>query len=369
MARNVLILLGRRDQPTDGVEDYSEWLGDALERRGHSVRLLRVPWYQDGWRCALRWLRGQLAAARDSWVLMQFTHLTWSRRAFPVGALGVAWAVQRCRASLGVVIHDPWGFPGSRLRDRSRHRVQRWVMARLIREADRAFTTINPAVLAWVNEADRSRLQLLPVGSNIPPLLAVQEGRGVPERLTVVVFGVTGGRRQKEVSEIAGAMTRVAHELGDAHLVVLGRGSSEAELLLRRALSGTSVRLTVTGVMPPEEVSRWLGRANALLFVRGGVSSRRTTVVAAIAHGVPVIGYESIETAWPITEAGIALVPSGDVEGLSRAILHLARDPAWAATLRERSQAAYVRYFAWDRVAEAVESAMRCTESRLCRRR
>lgn len=181
---------------------------------------------------------------------------------------------------------------------------------------------------------------------------------------TVTVFGITGGRREEEVQEIGGVVRRVANELDGVHLVVLGRGSSEVEPLLRRVLDDTPVRLTVCGVTSPEEVSRWLSRSDAFLFVRGGLSSRRTTAVAAIAHGVPIIGYRSIETAWPITEAGVVLIEPGDVVGFSEELLRLVRDRAWAAELRERNRQAYTQHFAWDRIAETVQSVMQDMDAR-----
>ncbi|MCS7313283.1 MAG: hypothetical protein NZ742_10305, partial [Acidobacteria bacterium] len=133
------------------------------------------------------------------------------------------------------------------------------------------------------------------------------------------------------------------------------------EPLLQNLLSDSQVQLTVVGVAHAEALSRWLGQSDAFLFVRGGVSSRRGTVIAAIAHGVPVVGYQSVETAWPITDAGVALVEFGDVEGLSRSLLRLARDPAWAAELRERHRQAYTQYFSWDRIAERVEAILQQT--------
>src|SRR5580700_6654692 len=49
-ARNHWVaLLGRRDQPTDAIEDYCRLLGDALRMRGVEVGLERLRWEQRGW--------------------------------------------------------------------------------------------------------------------------------------------------------------------------------------------------------------------------------------------------------------------------------------------------------------------------------
>ena len=44
-----IALLGRRDQPTDAVEDYCRLLGGAFKERGVDFTLQRVAWNEIGW--------------------------------------------------------------------------------------------------------------------------------------------------------------------------------------------------------------------------------------------------------------------------------------------------------------------------------
>ena len=80
-------LLGRQDEPTDGVRDYCELLSQAFARRGMQMEIVALRWDVDGWRKAL----GTLWKASRGWsgriILLQYTALMWSRRGFPVGAL------------------------------------------------------------------------------------------------------------------------------------------------------------------------------------------------------------------------------------------------------------------------------------------
>jgi hypothetical protein len=46
----MILLLGRRDQPTDGVLDYCQMLRDAGTQREPSFELVSVPWAERGWR-------------------------------------------------------------------------------------------------------------------------------------------------------------------------------------------------------------------------------------------------------------------------------------------------------------------------------
>src|SRR6266478_9100536 len=52
MKQRCVALLGRRDEPTDAVEEYSQYLGSALEALGVSFELERFPWCELGWRKA-----------------------------------------------------------------------------------------------------------------------------------------------------------------------------------------------------------------------------------------------------------------------------------------------------------------------------
>ena len=49
--RRMVALLGRRDEPTDGVEEYCGYLSRALHGRGIALEIARVPWASMGWDC------------------------------------------------------------------------------------------------------------------------------------------------------------------------------------------------------------------------------------------------------------------------------------------------------------------------------
>lgn len=91
--------------------------------------------------------------------------------------------------------------------------------------------------------------------------------------------------------------------------------------------------------------------ADALLFVRGHISGRRSSAIAGIACGLPVVAYEGVETGFPITEAGVWLAPQGDLEALSEGLCRVLTDESLWQALHQRSVQAYRRYFSWDAIA------------------
>ena len=63
-----IALLGRRDEPTDGVRDYCFWLSQALQQQGVTLRVAAVNWESRGWLKSLceLWGGGEPGAAAGS---------------------------------------------------------------------------------------------------------------------------------------------------------------------------------------------------------------------------------------------------------------------------------------------------------------
>jgi glycosyltransferase involved in cell wall biosynthesis len=94
----------------------------------------------------------------------------------------------------------------------------------------------------------------------------------------------------------------------------------------------------------------WSRRAFPLRFLQvlQVLSSRRGSALAGIACGLPVVGYRSEETAFPVTEAGVVLVAPRDRVLLAEALVRVLADDDWRQQLRTRSRAAQEQYFSWE---------------------
>jgi len=345
----VISLLGPPQEPADGVLDHAHALSEALKQMGHSARVVQHLWDRDGWLKSLVTLRGRLISADR--VLMHYTHLAWSRRGFPIMALVVAALVGRKR--LWVLLHDPGPFPGASPIRRVRAAIQVVVMLMLVRFASRAYVTIHPSCVSWARGRTRNRLALLPVGSNVEVAAAGYETPLVPRPFTVAVFSITEGHWD-EAARVGRVVTIAATMLSrDVRLCVFGKGVESALPWLDMEI-GHGVELVASGVMSRAEIVAQMNAADVQLFIRAAASSRRSSLIAGIAHGVPVVAFAGPETCWPITEAGVDLVPLGDIEAAARGITRVARDARWAAQLRRKNETAYARYFSWDRIATAL---------------
>jgi glycosyltransferase involved in cell wall biosynthesis len=352
-------LLGREDEPTDALEDYCKLLAQSLHKRGYTLEISRIAWAEQGWRRALKDVTKRFAELRSGWVLVQYTPLAWSRRGFPLRFARMIDGLKGAGMHVLIVFHDPEPFGGRRCRDRVRRRVQLAVMRRAAWLADKIVSTISPDRVPWMQDpAIRAKTLLLPVGSNLPvmPRNTQTDGKRVP---VIIVFGFSN--LASETSMIAWVLSRAAEVVGPLHLTVFGRGAKVAGTLLRPLLAHSSVELEDLGILEAEGAGSLLANADVQLFVRSGLSSRRGSGIAGIACGLPIIGFSDAETAFPITEAGVRLVPMGDREGLVRELVLVLKQQTLRDTLRQRNLEATERYFSWDRIADAYLSFLRMT--------
>jgi glycosyltransferase involved in cell wall biosynthesis len=116
--------------------------------------------------------------------------------------------------------------------------------------------------------------------------------------------------------------------------------------------------VAVHGVVAAEEVERILGQSDVLLFVRGPISTRRGSALAGIACGLPVVAYEGWETAGPIREAGVVLVPRGSTKEAGAALVRVLKDEVYRRGLQERSREAQRQYFSWGAIGAAYAVAL-----------
>jgi glycosyltransferase involved in cell wall biosynthesis len=282
--------------------------------------------------------------------------MAWSRRGFPRHAPGILSVLKKSGVKCGVVFHDYHPFPGHRIIDRARRAYQLHVLRGLYQLADLAIFTAPLDKVSWCPTRDQ-KSAFIPVGANCPEPIGFSPRSEGPN--TVAVYCVTAGRRMvQEVGDIGYAVKHVGSVAGTLQLVVFGRGSQEAASALKAEFAGTAIDVEVLGLLSPEDVSRTLVRADVLLFVRGEISTRRGSAIAGIACGLPVVGFQSADTAWPLTEAGLLLVPEGDREALSTALTKVLSDSVLRQSLQQRSRHAHKQYFSWLAIAQRLAAVL-----------
>jgi hypothetical protein len=365
MNSDVILLLGRKDEPTDAVEEYCQYLSAALSRRSVKGEIVRVPWKERGWADAVDDLRRTAVSWGGRWVFMQYTALAWSERGFPRRVMRILRVLREVGARVGVVFHDVEPFAGTRAVDVLRRQVQLRVMRQMLWTAELAVFTVPLNVVSWLGSARNATF--IPVGANLPDVRTDHAAGGDTHSLgadgpivaRIAVYGITGGAAGgEECSQIARAVRFAVERGAKLELHAFGRGAAEREAELRERLKDVPIALCFDGLLPADRVGAAIRAADATLFVRGAISTRRGSAIAGIACGKPVIAYRGPDTAAPTTEAGVVLVDCGNPTELGEALLHVATDRGFREALSERSVRAQEMFFSWEAIAGRYVEAM-----------
>ncbi len=164
------------------------------------------------------------------------------------------------------------------------HGVERWMAAALAQRADRIFVSIE----AWRRRLgrDAGRAVWLPIPSNLPVDVGAAELAHARETLGggtwVSHFGTYAPLIR---ADLAPALRELAGRRPDVRFLLLGRGAREFGTTL-----GLGERVRALDDLPAAEVAALLKASTlALQPFPDGISARRTSAMAALALGVPVV--------------------------------------------------------------------------------
>jgi glycosyltransferase involved in cell wall biosynthesis len=156
-------------------------------------------------------------------------------------------------------------------------------------------------------------------------------------------FGTFGGHIRPLIDVAVIALARRA----DCEVLLIGRGSQEAWTDLTGRNPELAGRVHATGALDAPEVSAHITACDLMLQpYPDGVSTRRTSALAALAHGRALVTTSGAltETVWAERRAA-ALVPVGDSNSIAAAAASLLTEPAARADLAIRGQSLYMERF------------------------
>lgn len=229
------------------------------------------------------------------------------------------------------------------------------------------------------NVADESELQevgnmppvrRIPIGSNIaaqPPAdFTSSTWRArlhVPDHVLLVgYFGFINAT--KGVDTLAHAIRLLMERGEQAELLIIGgqTGDSDSTNIQQadqaeRLLGGLGIsrRVHWTGFVDPSDVSAYLLTADVIaLPYKDGVSFRRGTLMAALAHGAAIVTTQPQVTIPELIDGeNVCLVPPNDSVALADALYHLHITPELRTKLSHGAQV-LSKLFEWDNIAKQV---------------
>jgi len=125
-------------------------------------------------------------------------------------------------------------------------------------------------------------------------------------------------------------------------------------------------RVIFTGGLAAPELSRRLRAAHiALAPNANGASTRRSSVSALLAHGLPIVAIEGENTSALLRESGAcAWTTGGEPEAFVAAVEALVADPARQAELSGRALAFFNEHLSWPRLAAAYAALLNLGRAR-----
>jgi hypothetical protein len=322
----------------DGVRDYSVCLAHALRTAGHDAQC--VDWVGEGADVAL----------------LQYSPFAWGRKGV---SPGLVWRVWRCSANahppiLAIMVHEPFVIDG-RLRDRFRGRLQRAQLLALCRLVDHVLVSIQPWAALLAHWQRDHRVVHLPVGSNLPDGRARRtETRALlglaPSEVVLAAFDSRHPGRSSELLEVA---ANAAAGAGATTLLLLGAEARPSGI--------SRLRVVRPGSVSALKLAGHLAAADIFLapFV-DGVSTRRTTLIAALQHGIPVVGTKGHLTDPCLLggDRGMVLAPVDDHRSFAALTGELVGDSARREFAGRQARTFFEAEFAWPVLVARLTAAL-----------
>jgi glycosyltransferase involved in cell wall biosynthesis len=249
----------------------------------------------------------------------------------------VAWAGWRARRGddVRVMFHEvafPW------VRRPLRHNLLAAVNRAMAAVLVRACTRVYVSTAAWEPllrrlGAGRVPIAWTPVPSNVPeeaPAAAVaarraELTRGGPTARVACHFGTYGPSATRNLAPV---LRELLGRRPDVRVLLLGVGGDRWRGELADGGADWSARVIAPGPLPAPAVAEYLRASDlALQPYSDGASGRRTTLMAALANGVPVVTTIGVlsEPVW--AGGAVAVAPAGDADRLARLVIELLDHP------------------------------------------
>jgi glycosyltransferase involved in cell wall biosynthesis len=371
------IVTGEYTPAPGGVADYTRSVAAALASSGDEVHVWAPsppsgqPFASDpgvtihalthgfGPLGLLQLRRGLRAHRGPRRVLLQYVPHAFGARAMNVPLCAFLRSLRE--DEVWVLFHEvavPWG----ELREWKQNviaAVNRWMARLLVARADRIFVTVP----AWERLLRRIApacppATWLPVPSNVPLEVPIAQVRALREKLGAAPgAAVIGhfGNHPYTTATVARAMGALL--LRDERRIALfiGRGG-EAIARDLGADRRFDRRVVATGGIELREIATHLSACDVLVQPYGdGVSGRRTSLMAGLALGRPIVTNVGAQTEsiWRESMA-VSLVDSD--EALAAAADAVLNDPELAAGLGGRASALYRNRFALERTIEVLRN-------------
>lgn len=392
----ICIISGEFPPMQGGVGDYTHEMAHAYSQLGHQVTVITStkgvgkpgdedeftvrPIIENWNRSSCAQITQAIKASQPDVVNIQYQAAAYGMK-LPIHLL--PWRLRNEPCQVVTTYHDlrvPYLFPKA-------GRLRWWAVLALARWSDGVIVTNADDRATLAQYSFIEQIAQIPIGSNIAPNPPEDFDRdawraqlGVnPDEVLLAYFGFLNESKGGET--LIRTVSRLVHLRQPVKLLMVGGrvGASDPSNMAYAEridqlidVLGLEDYVLSTGYIPASEVSANLLAADiCVLPYRDGVSLRRGTFMAAIAHGLPIVS-----TRYPVAKkhipnpaerwhpaelkggSNILLVPPEDEEVMADAIMRLIASPRLRQHLSEEAKALSAR-FRWPQIARQTLELLR----------
>jgi glycosyltransferase involved in cell wall biosynthesis len=357
------ILTGEFPPATGGVGGYTAQLAAELQRAGD-----RVTVWTPGQTLPDRFGPATIEVLRGAFrespgiLLLQYVPNALGARGMNLRFCRWLRAFSRQGVDVRVMFHEPYFyFTASRPWRNALAIVQR-AMARTLVEASKHVYVSTTTWRRYLRVPASTPFDVLPIPSNIPcasNASAIDQMRHAiaPDASPIVGHFGTYGRDIADA--LGGVLPAIAARVPAARFAFIGAGSREFVSRLAATRADIASRSWASGHLDASAVSSALRACDVLAQpYPDGITTRRTSAMAGLQHGVPTITTSGALTEPVWAESGsVRLAPAGSGPAFAEHVGALLRDRRDASLLGRRGADTYVTQFSLQRTLTVLRAA------------
>lgn len=312
----------------------------AASDPGVTVRAVQADWGPLG----LWALLGRIRESAPDVVVIQYVPHLYQARGFSVAIAEFVALLRRSGFCVVTVAHELYYGRHEGWKVQPFGWAQRYALLPLVWGSRKVVLTVSDRLKRMKTVFPRwaDKFELLPVGPNLAPAEGVdvagwREAHGIPDgALTLLFMGLA--HPSKELSMLNTTLDTLAEAGIPARLVLVGGGRLDHPHAIH------------LGYLQEPEAAAAIAAADLFVLpLSDGASARRTSLMNALAAGLPVVSTVGANTDSALfPPEAVRLVPAGDAQAFAEAVQALAIDASARRSLGEAGRDLLETRFSWD---------------------
>ncbi len=343
-----------------GIGDHSERLWNAIRSRGHRVTLVADEGssgddrfiVKDFWRrLGIDGFMRKLESLGADHLILQYTPLMFAVNGkYQNSEMCDFWFACSKKWKTSLILHETyfraWWYPPSLIRGT----IEKRLLKLMVQNSNNVFTASQPLLEEIKQWGGDAKIKYLPIGSNLP-LHPIERSKmrcenGIDHN-DVVLTLFSGGESLRRLSHYVNGVDALLSKNGiQAHWLLLGG--------VREDYFSLTLPVFSPGFLPPNALSAWLQLTDIFLMPHiSGLSAKRGTLMAALQHGLPVVGTKNsmTDSFWDELPS-VVLTPIPGAKAFANSVLNLSYSKELRKEVGQQNRIYFEQYFTWNRIAE-----------------